>query len=337
MGSIVEKLPNAPIRLPSNQPPDRFYKGGTRIAAFRGVANTGDRIPEDWIGSVTSVRGEDPIGRTLLPDGRWLADAIEADPNWWLGEKHVAAFGNDVRLLTKLLDPGQRLPVHAHPSDDFAREFIGTRHGKAEAWYILAPGTVHLGLTRDVSAEELYAVVREQDIETLLGLMHSVHVQPGDRVYVPPGLLHAIGEGVLLAEVQEPEDLSILLEWSGFAIDGETEGHLGLGFEHALSAVEMSSRSAQDISSLVRREGDGAGLGEDAEQYFRLDRVAGDSDLLLEPSLTIILVLDDGSELVGPGEPTRLGAGDVLLLPASAEARHLRGQGKVLIARPPRP
>ena len=57
-------------------------------------------------------------------------------------------------------------------------------------------------------------------------------------VLVPAGRLHAIGEGVLLLELQEPEDLSILLEWGGFALDGERDGHLGLGFDLALSAVD---------------------------------------------------------------------------------------------------
>jgi mannose-6-phosphate isomerase len=73
--------------------------------------------------------------------------------------------------------------------------------------------------------------------------------------YVPPGVLHAVGEGVFLVELQEPEDLSILLEWRGFELDGERDGHLGLGFDLAPEAVECRSRSGEEIRQLVRPAG----------------------------------------------------------------------------------
>jgi mannose-6-phosphate isomerase len=73
--------------------------------------------------------------------------------------------------------------------------------------------------------------------------------------YVPPGVLHAVGKGVFLVELQEPEDLSILLEWRGFELDGERDGHLGLGFDLALEAVECRSRSSEEIRQLVRPAG----------------------------------------------------------------------------------
>ncbi|MBN9172595.1 MAG: carbohydrate kinase, partial [Microbacterium sp.] len=153
----------APIRLNANQPPDRFYRGGERIARFRGAAlRGGDRVPEDWIASTTSVRGQEPAGLTILPGGVTLSQAVADRPLWWLGESHVRAFGRDTRLLVKLLDAGQRLPVHAHPPTDFARSHLGAAHGKAEAWYILSPGVVHLGLTRALGADELREIVRTQ-------------------------------------------------------------------------------------------------------------------------------------------------------------------------------
>ena len=81
-----------PIRLPANQP-RRFYRGGAAIGRFRGAAAAGDDVPEDWIGSTTSIHGEAPHGLTSLPDGRLLADAVAADPEGFLGPEHAAAFG----------------------------------------------------------------------------------------------------------------------------------------------------------------------------------------------------------------------------------------------------
>ena len=206
----------APIILPTNRPLKRFYAGGAAIDDFRGLPPSEPYTPEDWIASTTSVRGQSPVGLTTLPDGTLLADAVHADPVGWLGAEHVARWGDDVRLLVKLLDAGQRLPVHAHPDDAFAERPTGCSHGKAEAWYILEPGTVYLGLRADVERAELDALVERQDTAALLGLLNEIPVARNDAMLVPPGTLHAIGRSVLLAEVQQPEDLSILLEWDGF-------------------------------------------------------------------------------------------------------------------------
>ena len=161
-----------PILLPSNRPAERFYRGGARISAFRGEDRSAPREPEDWVASTTTVNGEPDVGLTTLPDGRVLRDAIEQDPIAWLGDGHVARWGSDTRLLVKLLDAGQRLPVHAHPHDDFAATHLGRAHGKAEAWYILQGGTVHVGLRQDVETADLAALVERQDATTLLGLLH---------------------------------------------------------------------------------------------------------------------------------------------------------------------
>lgn len=94
--------------LLANQPPT-FYRGAGRIAAFRNVPALPDR-PEDWVGSVTSRFGLAPAGLSTLSDGRVLAEAVAADPRWWLGPGRT-----DTGVLVKLLDAGQRLPLHVHP------------------------------------------------------------------------------------------------------------------------------------------------------------------------------------------------------------------------------
>lgn len=242
-----------PFVVPTNRPAARFYAGGAQIDAFRGLPTGDERTPEDWVGSATAVRGEAPSGLTRLADGSYLRDRLVADPVAWLGAAHVARWGADPLLLVKLLDAGQRLPVHAHPDDAFAARELASAHGKAEAWYILSPGTVHLGLRETVDRDELARLVAEQDTGRLLSLLHRIEVAAGDAVLVPPGTLHAIGRSVLLAEVQQPTDLSILLEWEGFAIDGAAEGHLGLGFPRALEAVDTHALPPAALDALVRR------------------------------------------------------------------------------------
>jgi mannose-6-phosphate isomerase len=323
------------ILLPSNRPPNRFYRGGRKITDFRREPPAGDREPEDWVASTTALAGEESLGVTVLPDGRSLPAAIEEHPETWLGRAHLDRFGVDTRLLVKLLDAGQRLPVHAHPHACFAQRHLGRVHGKAEAWYIVEGGEVYLGLKQEVTAEALRSLVTSQDADTLLGMLHRIDVQAGDVVYVPPGVLHAIGAGVFLVELQEPEDLSILLEWRDFELDGEREGHLGLGFDVALEAVECRGRSPQEIGQLVKAAGFGSSvLPHAADPYFVLERVALDGEADIDPGFTVLVMLTGQADLQN-GRRVRLRAGSTAVAPNAFGRLILRGQGEILACRPP--
>ena len=317
--------------LAANQPPRRPYRGGPQIAAFRGTAVTEDDVPEDWIASTTPLFGRDRLGLSELPDGRLLIEAVEADPLTWLGARHVAAFGSDPRLLTKLLDAGQRLFVHAHPDDDFA-----VRHhfanGKAEAWFVLAGGPVHLGLREPATTDDLLRLALDQDTDRLLGLLHETQVNPGDVVAVPPGVLHAIGAGVFVVELQQAADLSILLEWKGFPIDGLADGNLGLGLDVAIHAVETEART--DLDHLIRPAGFGPSvLPHEMDPYLRLERWAVAGRTTTEQGFAV-LVATAGEVLVQDVVLTR---GTTAVVPHSAGPLELTGDGEVLVARPPNP
>ncbi|CAN5331928.1 class I mannose-6-phosphate isomerase [soil metagenome] len=319
--------------LPSNRPPERFYRGGARIASFRGEPSAAEREPEDWVGSTTTIAGESRLGLTELPSGRMLVDEVAADPVYWLGHDHVARYGADTRLLVKLLDAGQRLPVHAHPSDAWAAAHVGRAHGKAEAWYILEGGTVHIGLKADVSREALHDLVVRQDAAALLELLHEVEVSAGDVVWVPPGELHAIGAGVFLLELQQPEDLSILLEWEGFALDGERDGHLGVGFDVALGAVNVRARGLGDREELVATSpAEGMVLPAGADEYFRLERVVVDGHASVDGGFAIVVVAK--GELVVDGL-LRMPRGTTAVVPAAVGPIRLQGDGVALVCRPP--
>jgi mannose-6-phosphate isomerase len=336
----------APLLLTANQPADRFYRGGPRIAAFRGErggAASGDHVPEDWVASVTTQSGDDAVGLTTLPAtstaaGRLLRNAIAGDPIGWFGQAHVDAFGSDPHLLVKLLDPGERLPVHGHPDDAWAAEHLGRAHGKAEAWCILAPGEVFLGLRETISAARLLELVEAQDTVALLGLLHRREVAAGDTVYVPPGVLHAIGEGVVLAEVQQPEDLSILLEWRGFDLDGPANGHLGVGFETALGALELTARNDDDVDTLITSDAaNGSILPPEAARYFRAERYHFSGRQKLDKGYAVLVMIEGDVELSFVGRRLAITAGDTVLVPYAAGPLELTGSATVLVFRPPAP
>jgi mannose-6-phosphate isomerase len=274
-----------PVRLPANQPP-RFYRGGSAIAALRGDEPK-EFGPEDWVASCTTLHGEESQGLTTLPDGTLLRDAVAANPANWLGDAHVRAFGADTALLVKLLDAGQRLPVHCHPSNDFAAAHYDSRYGKTEAWLVIGAdedSTVHIGFADDQPADTVADWVARQDAAAMLAALNPVTIRPGDIVFVPAGVPHAIGAGIFIVELQQPTDLSVTLEWQGF-LDDEAGGHLGIGFDTALGCVDRQGW-AHRLDELVHR--DASGL--DRPEFFRAERLTDGSTL--GPSFSVLVVLD---------------------------------------------
>jgi mannose-6-phosphate isomerase len=320
----------SPIRLGPNQFP-RFYRGGPRIDALRGRPETSDHRPEDWIASTTTALGEAPNGLTTLPDGRVLRDAIEADADGFLGAAHVARYGPDPALLVKLLDAGERLPVHVHPGRAFSARHLGLRYGKTEAWLIVDadPGaTVHAGFREPVEAATLDGWVAAQDGDAMLTALQPIEVGAGDALLVPAGTPHAIGEGVLILELQEPTDLSVMLEWKRFGVSDGSE-HLNLGWETALGAIDL------DAAAPAR----GPELPGDADPYFRARRVrATDGDVEFEPSFAILVVLRGNGTLDGEwADSLPLTRGDTVLVPFATGRTALSGTVELIRCLPPAP
>jgi len=187
--------------------------GGTRLArrfgldgAARGAAGP---IGEWWLVSVhpkarTRVAGD---GRDLAS---WLADE---------GAAHGLPGPDDFPVLVKFLDCAKRLSLQVHPDDAVARAH-GLPRGKTEAWYVLdadPDAAVYLGTAPGTTAaslvDRLEAGASEQEV---LGLLAPLRVRAGDALLVPAGMIHAIGGGVTLFEVQQSADVTYRLsDWGG--------------------------------------------------------------------------------------------------------------------------
>jgi mannose-6-phosphate isomerase len=326
-----------PVVLAPNLVP-RFYRGGPAIAGLRDFQLEHERMPEEWIGSTTTVFGEPSLGLSTLPDGTLLRDAIAAEPQSWLGPAHVERFGADPALLVKLLDAGERLPVHVHPDDAFAQAHLDRRFGKTEAWLILGAepdAAVWAGFTVDVEEATLRGWVAEQDHGALLGSLHRIDARAGGAVFVPAGTPHAISAGVLILELQQPTDLSILLEWEGFGIADEAEASLGLGWTRALETVD---RGALDPAPLI-----GPALGDAAvasllpaaaDAFFRAERVRGPAEI--DAGFAVLLATAGRGRLVPTvGDAIGVARGQAVLLPHAAGPSRIEDDLVLIACRPP--
>ena len=265
---------------------------------------------------------------TRLADGSFLADVIADDPVGWLGREHVARYGTSTGLLVKLLDAGQRLPLHVHPSRDFAAAHLASPYGKTEAWIVLEaqPGAVvHLGFSRDVSAAELAGWVRGQDTESMLGATNQVPVAAGDSVLCPAGTPHAIGEGVLLVELQEPTDLSLILELRGFPLDPD-QAALGLPLEEVLGCVNRRAYAPGQLRGLRGRslnQAAGSLLPGEADPFFVAEQVSAG---LLPAGFSVLIVTSGTGTLTAEtGAPIPVRHGSTVVIPYAAGACTLTG------------
>jgi mannose-6-phosphate isomerase len=333
-----------PIVLAPNQP-HRFYRGGAGIARFRGVAPAGDHFPEDFIGSTTEVAAGGGVGLSTDGSGATLRDLIEADPAGYLGAAHVASYGTDAGVLVKMLDTAERLLVHFHPSTAFAHEHLNCAHGKNEAWYIVdvdGPGEVWLGFTDDVGEATVDSWMAGQRSADMLAALNKLTVRPGDTFFVPGGIPHAIGPGITLVELQEPVDFSILLEWDGYDIDGPKEGHLGLGFDVALRALDRTAWPAERIAALrERRPAETPGVTPlfppVADEFFRAQHLTVTEPVTFPAEFSITVVLGGSGELEAGGQTVPLSRGTAVLVPYGAGESRVTGTVEALRCLPPAP
>ena len=361
-----------PWRLGANRV-ERFYRGGALLDAFRaggldpGPGAVDGTRPEDWLGSATrswTPPGEDPTDEGLSRvdvDGRTrtIDELLAEDPELVAGRDLVERAGQPtLGVLVKLLDPAERLPVHAHPTRAFAREHLGSFFGKTEAWVILAtrsaadapPPTLHLGFRRDVAPDELRTWIEEERSDALLDALHEVPARAGDAWLVPAGTPHAIGAGVFIAEVQEPTDFSIVAESHGVPIDREN-ATLRLGWDVSLDALTTRALADPELRALRYVPGPPpiAGalprarlLPNAADPFFRAERwtVAGRSLPVDEASYLVgIVTRGEGRASVAHGGSLDLSVGSTFAVPAAGlSGLRIEGASLELVAcRPPKP
>lgn len=220
-------------------------------------------------------------------------------------------------LLLKYLDAADRLSVQVHPNDAQARARQPGELGKTEAWVILdakPESVVYAGLRPEITCVALAAAIERGTVEDCL---HRVPVAAGDCIFIPAGTVHAIGEGILLAEVQQSSDLTYrLFDWNRVGADGKPRP---LHIDESLACIDFDRGP---VSAAVPRElsRDRGKIVEELVRcpYFNLRRhIAPEPVLLPADDRCHALMLLAGTVQIGGGAGgVVLERGGTLLLPA---------------------
>jgi mannose-6-phosphate isomerase len=268
------------------------------------------------------------VGEGLLA-GTTLRELVRSRPLELLGP--AVGPREQFPLLVKFIDANQDLSVQVHPDDEKGRRLAGD-NGKTEAWVIVAaePGSViYAGLKQGVGADEFRRAIEAGRVEPLL---HRFEARPGDSVLIEAGTVHAIGAGVLLAEIQQMSDATFrVFDWNRVGPDGKPRQ---LHIEQAMESIDFRRGPVNPITPRVE-EIDGVGTRERLAHsaYFALERrkmrapvTAGERD-----RFTILMGLDGRSEIVHGGRSFPLEFGQTALLPAAAGECQIVPHGEAVV------
>lgn len=299
--------------------------GGTRLSNGWAKAAPGESVAESWELTVRE-REHNTVGNGAYA-GMSLNDVLAAHREM-IGTRHS---GDRFPLLIKFIDAEQTLSVQVHPDDAYAARVEGDS-GKNEMWYIVeaAPDAeIVYGLKEGVSTEDFRRAVGENRIRDVLNF-HPVRA--GECYYIPAGLVHAIGAGILIAEIQQNSDLTYrVYDYDRVGADGKLRE---LHKEKACDVVcPMSESDIAGKRYAARREGEEDSLAhpiyfsvrhrtcDEAHPY----RYLADTD-----SFVHLLCLSGASVVETSDSRVVMSRGDSIFLPAGMGAYVIKGEAEWL-------
>lgn len=280
------------------------------------------------------VSPERPVGESwevwsgsVVANGPWAGRTVDqVIAEHWdevMGRQLAHATPRTFPLLFKFIDANEWLSVQVHPDDDYAQKHEGVPFGKTEAWYIVHadPGAqIIYGWNKQLTREQVADAVRNDTIKDDLAF---TVVRPGDVVPVPAGTVHALGSGIVIAEIQENSDVTYrLYDWGRVGLDGQPRE---LHVEQSLDTSFYNKADARFLNTDEVEAQDGVRRMA-ACRYFVIDvmDVDGSRTLNLDGERFVILAALSGSVTVSaPGGDVTLPAGMSALLPAALGATTL--------------
>jgi mannose-6-phosphate isomerase len=212
-----------------------YLWGGRRLETALGKKIPGDSAAESW--EISGIQGNLSVVTNGFLKGNTLEELIEVYMGDLVGEKIYERFGIEFPLLIKFIDANDSLSVQVHPDDELAR-MRHKAYGKTEMWYVLEAGSgarLISGFSKNLTREEFLQAVNSNRLTEIL---NYVEVQAGDVFFIPAGRIHAIGKGILLAEIQQTSDITYrIYDWDRKDAGGNPRQ---LHLDMALDAIDFN-------------------------------------------------------------------------------------------------
>jgi mannose-6-phosphate isomerase len=302
-----------------------YIWGGTRLRELFGKEG-GERLAESWELSCH------PDGECYISggefDGMKLSDFVKEHPET-VGSGFKS--GDSFPVLVKLIDAKNDLSVQVHPDDEYAHKYEND-NGKTEMWYVIdaAPDSELIyGFSEELSKEDFRKAIEDN---TLMEKLRRVPVKQGDVFFIEPGTLHAIGKGILIAEIQQSSNVTYrVYDYGRLGADGKPRP---LHIEKALEVTNTKPLDPERPVCGLELDGVVTQLLADCK-YFNVNRHRLIKELELYADKNsfahVLMIGGSGGELVADNYRLELTMGSSVFVPAGTGAFAIKGNCDVIV------
>ncbi|MGM0472074.1 MAG: type I phosphomannose isomerase catalytic subunit [Bacillota bacterium] len=274
-------------------------------------------------------------GMSIISNGQWQGRTLTSlIADYWtriMGTELDQKNGAHFPLLIKLLDAHDKLSVQVHPDDEYVTKYQVADSSKSELWYIIAAqpeAELICGLQPNVNRSELIRGLKENQLADYL---QSIPVEAGDSIFIPAGTVHAIKEGILLAEIQQSSDTTFrLYDWNRRDEAGRKRK---LHIDQALQAINFDQVSTDKINSLpLSKEGYCQEVLAVC-QHFVTEKLTVKEQFKGQPQgkrFEVLLCISGKATIHSQAGPTSIQAGETVLIPAQLSEYLITGEVELL-------
>ena len=313
----------------------RYLWGGRRLASVLGKSiGPEDNYAESW--EIVDRLSDQSIVENGSLTGWTLADLVVKFGADLVGQSvwsqiadrdRPVQLRNRFPLLLKFLDANKTLSVQVHPNDELAQRASPPDLGKTEAWYVIQaePGSViYAGLKPGVDARQLRDAATSGSTDQVL---HQFEARPGQCVYVPSGTVHAIGAGLVIAEIQQASDTTYrLFDWNRLDDQGKPRA---LHVDEAIEATDFHRGPVDPVTpDPADKQGCATLLACPAFQLNRWN-LNGGGTVNLSDRFRLLAILDGTLNVAAGGQREELPKGQTMLIPACLEQIEFAAQEPV--------
>jgi mannose-6-phosphate isomerase len=303
-----------------------YIWGGTKLRTVFGKESDTERLAESWELSCH------PDGECTISggdfDGMKLSSFISEHPEA-VGSSFKS--GDSFPVLVKLIDAEKDLSVQVHPDNDYARKHENDS-GKTEMWYVISAdigSELIYGFKEELTKEEFRQAIEDN---TLMDKVNRVPVRQGDVFFIKPGTLHAIGKGILIAEIQQSSNVTYrVYDYGRLGADGKPrELHIekALDVTNTVPAEPKSPVYGMELDGVVTQ------LLADCE-YFNVNRhrIIKELELYADKSsfAHVLMIGGSGGELIADNYTLPLTMGSSVFVPAGTGAFAIKGNCDIIV------
>jgi mannose-6-phosphate isomerase len=300
--------------------------GGQKLNKFFNKESDSKQLGESW--EISTVPGDVSLVSNGVLKGESLQSLIDTHTKAILGVKNFNRFGNEFPLLIKFIDAKKDLSIQLHPDDNLAKE----RHnsfGKTEMWYVMQAdkdAKLIVGFNQKIDQD---TYLKHLNDKTLTKILNFDSVKEGDTYFIEAGRVHAIGAGVLLAEIQQASDVTYrVYDWDRKDKDGnERELHNDI----AIDAFKFDMEDDYRVSYSRKKNTSNEMV---SCPFFTTNFVELDTDLKknnTHDSFIIYMCVDGEVQLKTSKSVDLVSKGETILIPASIKEFQLKTKGAKLL------